>query len=91
MKIIIALIAVLAIFALITLSAAAYPVAVSADSGIIGAAALDSTGVVPDAVAQKEDPEINLDLATTLIITCCSVVTAGVIAAVVILGRKNRH
>lgn len=49
-----------------------------------------SAEIHEDGIVEEEDMVIDLKLVTTLVISICSVLTVGVIAAVVYLGNKNR-
>ena len=49
-----------------------------------------SAEIHEDGIVEEEDMVIDLQLVTTLVISICSVLTVGVIAAVVYLGNKNR-
>lgn len=62
--------------------------AISADDDDVRADG--SAGISEDGIVEEEDMVIDLKLVTALVISICSVLTVGVIAAVVYLGRKNR-
>jgi len=52
--------------------------------------AAGAAGVSPDGTVQEDDLLINIPLTTTLIISICSALTLAIIAAVIVLARRNR-
>lgn len=97
MKRVLSLLAVLLICAMCILPVAAEQLngntqAIDISAGDIRSASADAGSAehAGDAAAQEDDMKIDVQLATTLIIVICSVLTIAILATVVFLARKNR-
>ena len=56
----------------------------------VGCAAAGSAEATPDPVSQF-DPNFDIDLATTLIVVICSVLTAVILVLAIVLAKRNIH
>ena len=60
------------------------------DSALASSETTSSGEALQDGFVQEDDTILDLNLAATLIVVICSVLTVGVIVTVVLLARRNR-